>query len=43
MPPASGSSLRQLTPQSPANAKAPVESQPPPRVRLDKIVSLPRN
>jgi hypothetical protein len=43
MPPASGSSLRQLTPQSPANAKAPTESQPPPRVRLDKIVSLPKN
>jgi hypothetical protein len=44
MPPASGSSLRQLTPQSPGNVKTPSnESQPPPRVRLDKIVSLPKN
>jgi hypothetical protein len=43
MPPASGSSLRQLTPQTPGNARAPAESQPPPRVRLDKIVSLPKN
>jgi hypothetical protein len=44
MPPASGSSLRQLTPQSPGTIKTPSnESQPPPRVRLDKIVSLPKN
>jgi hypothetical protein len=41
MPPASGSS-RQLAPQSP-NGKAPAaETPPPPTVRLDKIVSLPK-
>ncbi len=41
MPPASRN-LRQLTPQAP-DAKAPaVETSPPPKVRLDKIVSLPK-
>jgi hypothetical protein len=41
MPPASSS--RQLQPRSP-NAKAPsAETDPPPKVRLDKIVSLPKD
>jgi hypothetical protein len=42
MPPASGSS-RQLAPLVP-NAKTPaVETSPPPKVRLDKIVALPKD
>jgi hypothetical protein len=41
MPPASGSS-RQLAPQAPNAKTPPVETPPPPKVRLDKIVSLPK-